>query len=151
MQALYGFGVLRVFLRPCAAGVISMEIATLTRVFIYNGMRLADPGTDMSPAQVKDFYATMYGELTTAEVTSAKEVGNELEYTFRKTTGTKGRKPVIGETEVQIPFAERLQAAAKSAEAEENKMAGLSSSLYRCLLEGGAPLAMPSAAVPLFL
>lgn len=130
-----------------------MEIATLTRVFVYNGMRLVDPGADLSPAQVKDFYAAMYPELTTAEVTSAKEVGNELEYTFRKTTGTKGRESAGDlKEEVQIPFVERLQAAAKAGTQPHNdKMASLSANLYRCLSEGGVTLAMPSDAAPLFL
>ncbi|MGH7216102.1 MAG: PRTRC system protein C [Nitrospiraceae bacterium] len=126
-----------------------MEIAKIIRVFIYNGIRLPDPGADLSAAQVKDYYSAMYPELTTAEVTSPKENGDAHEYTFRKTTGTKGME------DVGVPFVERLQAAA-SVEAKqkvkrEQTLATLGAALRDTLTSTGVLLAMPSQVIPLLL
>lgn len=133
-----------------------MEVTTLSRVFIYNGMRLPDPGADMSPAQAKDYYAAMYPELTTAEVTSPKQQGDTLEYTFRKTTGTKGRDR---SEDLSVPFARRLQAAAADHEGKhkgEQKKHHCSpvaagAALLRALGTPGTPLTLPSRAIPLLL
>jgi PRTRC genetic system protein C len=129
-----------------------MQVAMISRVFIYNGMRLPDPGADMSPAQAKDYYAAMYPELTTAEVTSPKEKGDTLEYTFRKTTGTKGRK---AKEDPSTPFARRLQAAAvaegKAKRLPQQSPAALATALHQALCVRGTPMSLPSPAIPLLL
>ena len=129
-----------------------MQVTKLTRAFLFNGLRLVDPGPDLSPAAVKDFYSGMYPELVTAEVTSAKEVGDTLEYTFRKTTGTKGGKAAVKEG--NRPFVERLQAAdlalpCRSANKSDPTQRAVN--LHRALATTGQPLQMPSPAIPLLL
>lgn len=130
-----------------------MQVTTLKRVFVYNGMHLPDPGAELSPAAVKDFYVTLYPELTNAEVTSAKENGDTIEHTFRKTTGTKGRR--TDQEDLSVPFAVRLQAAAAkemvSGKVSKADLATLASSLFRALNCRGEALVMPSQASPLLL
>lgn len=67
-----------------------MEIATLTRVFMHGSVRLADIGSQFTPAQVKDFYAQVHPDLTNAEIEGPATKGDELVYTFRRAVGTKG-------------------------------------------------------------
>ncbi len=45
-----------------------IEVKTLVREFIYNGMTLPDPGPTFSADQVRDMYTAQYPELTTAAV-----------------------------------------------------------------------------------
>jgi PRTRC genetic system protein C len=67
-----------------------MKATVATRVFIYNGMALPDPGASNTPAQVKDIYGAIYPELTTADIEGPVTKGNQIEYTFRRAVGTKG-------------------------------------------------------------
>lgn len=69
-----------------------MKIAKLVRGFRYNGARLPDPNQDFSLNQVRDFYATVYPEITSADIEGPEQIGSEQIYTFRKAVGTKGGK-----------------------------------------------------------
>ncbi len=68
-----------------------MEINKLVRAFRYNGVRLVDPSRDFSLNQVRDFYANVYPEITSADIEGPEQVGAEQIYTFRKAVGTKGQ------------------------------------------------------------
>lgn len=67
-----------------------MQVQKLTRVFKYNGTSLPDPGTDMTPEEVRDLYSATYAELATASIEGPEPKGNQLVYSFRKAVGTKG-------------------------------------------------------------
>jgi PRTRC genetic system protein C len=130
-----------------------MQVTTLTRVFVTNGVRLPDPDVAMSPAQVKDFYAGMpnFADLNNAEISGPEEKANELVYTFRRTTGTKGAKE---DRNADIPFAKRLaQQAAVAAATNPDKPTHrpLASQLHSMLNAGGTPLEVPSEAIPLLI
>lgn len=45
----------------------------MAREFLWAGQRLADPGAQYTPEQVRDLYAQVYPELTTAAVRKAEE------------------------------------------------------------------------------
>lgn len=130
-----------------------MEANKVARVFVYNGMQLPDPDGSLSPAKVKDFYAGMYPELVTAEVSSGVENGNSLEFKFIKATGTKGRASKAQPVEADRPFVERLQAAAKNQQVNSKKASQkrMSAELFKALSQKGQALQMPSSAVPMFL
>ena len=54
---------------------MTIAIATLTREFNYNDMRLPDPGPAFTPDQVRDLYSAQYPELTTATVDGPEYAG----------------------------------------------------------------------------
>lgn len=131
-----------------------MQVTTMTRVFMKDGVPLPDPDVSMSPAQVKDFYAGMknFADLTNAEISGPEEKGSELVFTFRRTTGTKGAKEAAS---ADIPFAQRLarQAAATAADQADQAptKSPLASRLHSILNTGGARLEVPSVAIPLLI
>ncbi|WP_234734773.1 PRTRC system protein C [Tellurirhabdus bombi] len=53
-------------------------------------VHLADPGPEMSPDAVLNFYANTYPELTTAKVSGPEIKGDKVEYKFESVMGTKG-------------------------------------------------------------
>jgi len=67
-----------------------MDIQKLTREFRYNGVVLADPAPSFSLPQVRDFYANVYPEITSADIEGPEQVGGKQIYTFRRAVGTKG-------------------------------------------------------------
>lgn len=67
-----------------------MQIDKLIREFRYNGVALADPGAALSLPQVRDFYANVYPEITSADIEGPEQVGAKAIYTFRRAVGTKG-------------------------------------------------------------
>lgn len=127
-----------------------MQVTTMKRVFVTNGTRMPDPDPAMSASQVKDFYAGMYPDLLNAEISTPVEEGDELVYTFKRTTGTKGRKPT---KEAVAPFGERLARAVKASAESKSTSPALNpvAVLYRAANQPGEALALPSAAIPLFL
>ncbi len=62
----------------------------LTRLFIYNGMTLPDPGAHLSPDQVRAFYSTTYSELTNALVEGPETTDRSVRFKFVRAVGTKG-------------------------------------------------------------
>ena len=67
-----------------------MDIQKLIREFRYNGVALADPGALLSLDQVRDFYASVYPEIISADIEGPQQVGGKQVYTFRRAVGTKG-------------------------------------------------------------
>lgn len=67
-----------------------MQVAALKRVFLYNGMKLPDPGAALSAEGVRDMYVPTYPELATAAVEGPAPVNGELQYTFVREVGSKG-------------------------------------------------------------
>lgn len=67
-----------------------MDIQALTREFRYNGVLLPDPNNSFGLTQVRDFYATVYPEITSADIEGPEQVGAKAIYTFRRAVGTKG-------------------------------------------------------------
>jgi PRTRC genetic system protein C len=67
-----------------------MDIQNLTREFRYNGVALPDPGQMLSLPQVRDFYANVYPEITSADIEGPEQMGGKVIYTFRRAVGTKG-------------------------------------------------------------
>lgn len=140
-----------------------MQVQTLTRVFAYNGMELPDPDATRSPAQVKDVYAAMYPELTTAEVEGPVTKGDRMTYTFKRSTGTKGKSDSVKGEAQKVPFADRLAAIAAGQpdpwQSEKDaqstlltpEMKELSASFRRKLSLPGEPLQLPSSAIALLL
>lgn len=62
----------------------------LTRVFVYNGMKLADPGTHKRPEEVAKLYAPQYPELLNCVVEGPVTKAGVCTYTFRRAAGAKG-------------------------------------------------------------
>lgn len=67
-----------------------MQIDKLIREFKYNGVALADPGAMLSLEQVRDFYASVYPEILSADIEGPQQVAGKQIYTFRRAVGTKG-------------------------------------------------------------
>lgn len=62
----------------------------MKRVFKYGNRTLEDPGANMSPEEVIQFYSATYPELTTSNVHGPKVEGDQAVYEFKTTVGTKG-------------------------------------------------------------
>ena len=69
---------------------MSINVSETTRVFLYNGTELPDPGPHMSPTQVRDLYSASFPELTSAEIEGPIVRADKLKYEFRRAAGTKG-------------------------------------------------------------
>ena len=67
-----------------------MKIETLTREFRYNGVLLPDPNPSLSVDQVRDFYATVHPDITTAALEGPEAINNKLVYRFSRAIGAKG-------------------------------------------------------------
>lgn len=67
-----------------------MKVEVLERVFIFNGMKLPDPGPGLSVEQVRDMYVATYPEIATAAVEGPSPVNGTMQYTFTRAVGTKG-------------------------------------------------------------
>lgn len=68
---------------------MAIEVLTVKRQFIYNGMTLPDvPG--LSPVDVRDLYSAQFPELISAEVQIAPPEHDQQIITFRRAVGTKG-------------------------------------------------------------
>ena len=70
---------------------MALEIENVKRVFKHGKEELADPGTDLDPKGVRDWYANAYPELTTAGVDGPEMEERDGErvavYTFQKSVG----------------------------------------------------------------
>lgn len=70
---------------------MAIKTQVLTRQFIYQQLKLTDPGAQYSPEQVKEFYSAIYPELATASIDPPETKGNTVKYVFRKPVAkTKG-------------------------------------------------------------
>ena len=73
---------------------MALEIKGMNRVFKMkknsNELLLDDPDSNLSPAEVMDFYSMTYPELTTASVHGPECEDDSVVYRFKTTIGTKG-------------------------------------------------------------
>lgn len=69
---------------------MSLTVSEVERVFVYNGVKLVDPGPGLTPEQVRDVYAQQYPEITTATIEGPTKVGEVMQYEFKRKLGTKG-------------------------------------------------------------
>jgi PRTRC genetic system protein C len=60
------------------------------RVFVYDGRENPDPDPNLTPEQVKSFYAGFFPEVANAEMTSVKR-GEDTVYSFQRKVGVKGQ------------------------------------------------------------
>ncbi len=68
-----------------------IEMHCLERSFSYNGLRLPDPDSRLTPEQVRDLYASStYPEITTAVIEGPDASGGTLHFKFTRAIGTKG-------------------------------------------------------------
>ncbi len=68
----------------------SLKTTALLREFFYNGVRVPDPGPDLTVEQVRDLLTPNYPEIATATLTGPEDTGSALRYTFARAIGSKG-------------------------------------------------------------
>lgn len=68
----------------------SLKADVLVREFQYNGIRIPDPGPELTVDQVRDLLTPNYPEIATASVSGPEATGSVLRYTFSRAIGTKG-------------------------------------------------------------
>ena len=68
----------------------NLKAAALLREFHYNGVRIPDPGPELTVEQVRDLLTPNYPEIATASVSGPEATGSVLRYTFNRAIGSKG-------------------------------------------------------------
>jgi PRTRC genetic system protein C len=68
----------------------NLKAEVLLREFHYNGIRIPDPGPEMTVEQVRDLLTPQFPEIATASVSGPEATGSALRYTFSRAIGTKG-------------------------------------------------------------
>jgi PRTRC genetic system protein C len=68
----------------------NLETEVLLREFHYNGVRIPDPGPELTVEQVRDLLTPNYPEIATASVSGPEDTGSVLRYTFSRAIGSKG-------------------------------------------------------------
>jgi PRTRC genetic system protein C len=68
----------------------SLKAEVLVREFRYNGVRIPDPGPELTVDQVRDLLTPNFPEIATASVSGPETTGSVLRYTFTRAIGTKG-------------------------------------------------------------
>jgi len=68
----------------------TLKAEALVREFYYNGLRIPDPGSELSVEQVRDLLTPNYPEIATAALTGPEVTGSALRYTFSRAIGSKG-------------------------------------------------------------
>ena len=67
-----------------------MQVISIERKFKYNSVTLPDPNPDLSPDQIREFYATQYPELNNAVVEGPDTKDRVATWTFTRAAGAKG-------------------------------------------------------------
>lgn len=67
-----------------------LQTRPVTRSFKFQKRVLPDPNPKLSPAQVKDLYATQYPELASAAIEGPELKADKHVYSFARQVGTKG-------------------------------------------------------------
>jgi PRTRC genetic system protein C len=62
----------------------SLKAEPLVREFHYNGIRIPDPGPELTVDQVRDLLTPNYPEIATASVSGPEATGSVLRYTFSR-------------------------------------------------------------------
>jgi PRTRC genetic system protein C len=68
----------------------SLKTEALLREFHYNGVRIPDPGPELTVEQVRDLLTPNYPEIATASLSGPEDTGSALRYTFSRAIGSKG-------------------------------------------------------------
>ena len=68
----------------------NLKTEVLLREFYYNGVRIPDPGPELTVDQVRDLLTPNYPEIATATVSGPEDTGSVLRYTFSRAIGSKG-------------------------------------------------------------
>jgi PRTRC genetic system protein C len=68
----------------------NLKAEALLREFFYNGVRIPDPGPELTVEQVRDLLTPNYPEIATATVYGPEATGTVLRYTFSRAIGSKG-------------------------------------------------------------
>ncbi len=68
----------------------NLQPQAVERVFFYNGRQFPDVSRDMTPDQVRAFYANIHPELTNAAVEPQGFQNGFESYEFRRNVGSKG-------------------------------------------------------------
>ncbi len=70
---------------------MALNVTGMKRVFKFGTRELEDPGKNMTPDEVMQFYSATYPELTTSNVHGPKvDDKQRAVYEFKTTVGTKG-------------------------------------------------------------
>jgi PRTRC genetic system protein C len=67
-----------------------LKAEAMLREFHYNGIRIPDPGPELTVDQVRDLLTPSYPEIATASISGPEGTGTVLRYTFSRAIGTKG-------------------------------------------------------------
>ena len=67
-----------------------MAIELIKRIFKYNSVMLDDPDPSMTPDEVREFYGSIYPELSQSITEGPETNEKSVTYTFRRSIGTKG-------------------------------------------------------------
>lgn len=67
-----------------------MKAEILQREFVYNGIKLPDPGPQLSTEQVREIHAIAYPELSTAAIEGPELLTGKAIYRFVRAIGAKG-------------------------------------------------------------
>lgn len=68
----------------------TLKAESLLREFLYDGIRIPDPGPALSVEQVRDLLTPRYPEIATAAISGPEATGTTMRYTFSRAIGTKG-------------------------------------------------------------
>lgn len=68
----------------------TLKAEALLREFSYDGVRIPDPGPELTVEQVRDLLTPNYPEIATASVSGPEDTGSVLRYTFSRAIGSKG-------------------------------------------------------------
>jgi PRTRC genetic system protein C len=69
-----------------------MQLNQVTRVFLYNGVTLPDPGPSLTAEAVKDVFTGVYPELVSAAIEGPVMKGGKQTFTFIKAVRDKGAR-----------------------------------------------------------
>jgi PRTRC genetic system protein C len=67
-----------------------LKVTHLERLFIFNGVKLPDPGSQLSVEEVRSMYVNTYPELATATIEGPAPADGNMQYTFVRAVGVKG-------------------------------------------------------------
>ncbi|MDN0082351.1 PRTRC system protein C [Crenobacter sp. SG2305] len=69
---------------------MAIQTTALKRFFKYGSVKLPDPGSHLSPEQVRNLFSATYPELASSSIEGPVTKASGLEYEFRRAVGTKG-------------------------------------------------------------
>ena len=67
-----------------------MQAKAMRREFSFQGIKLGDPDSTMTPEDVRGVLSLQYPEVATAAISGPEAVGDTMKYTFERAIGSKG-------------------------------------------------------------